>query len=69
LFCVWYELTFRVYLKSTIQEAGLQNLTTVALIRGKASPCGIYGGQSGVGTDFSWSSLLFPCKYHATRAL
>jgi len=46
----------------TTQEAGLQALTAAALVPAKVSPCGIYGGQSGIETGFPWSALLFPCQ-------
>jgi hypothetical protein len=32
------------------------------------SPCWICGGQSGIGTDFSLSSSIFPCQYYSTLA-
>jgi hypothetical protein len=33
------------------------------------SPCGICGGQSGNGTGFSLTSLVFPHQYHSAVAL
>jgi hypothetical protein len=42
--------------------------TAEALFRTQVSPCGIYGGQSAAGTDFSQSSSVFPCQYHSTMA-
>jgi hypothetical protein len=35
----------------------------------RASPRGIYGGQSGTGSGFSPSSLGFPCQYNSTIAV
>jgi hypothetical protein len=34
------------------EAVSLQLLTTYTLVKSKASPCGIYGGQSGTGVDF-----------------
>lgn len=33
-----------------MHEIPLRPVTTVALFRSQASPCGIYGGQNGIGT-------------------
>jgi hypothetical protein len=38
-------------------------------LQAQVSPCGVCGGQSGTGTDFSSNSLEFPCEYHSTMAL
>jgi hypothetical protein len=51
------------------QAVSLWPLITEAWVHAFVSPCGIYGGQSGTGTDFSPSSLHFPCQYHSTVAL
>jgi hypothetical protein len=37
-----------------------QSLISEAQFRGRVTPCGIYGGQSGTGTGFSLSSSVFP---------
>jgi hypothetical protein len=38
-------------------------------VRARVSPCGIFGGLSATKTDFSPSSLVFPCRYHFTGSL
>jgi hypothetical protein len=42
--------------------------TAEARFRSRVSPCGICGGQSGIGTGFSASTSVFPCQFHSTGA-
>jgi hypothetical protein len=51
------------------QDVSRRHLTAEARVRVRVNPCDICGGQSGIGTGFSPSSLLFPCLYHSTVAL
>jgi hypothetical protein len=50
------------------QVVSLRPLTAEARVRSRVSPCGICGGQSGTGTGFSPSTLVFPCQFHFTGA-
>jgi hypothetical protein len=42
------------------QAVSSRSLTTVARVCARVSSCGICGGQSSTGTDFSPSSSVFP---------
>ena len=42
--------------------------TAEARIRSRVGPCGICGGQSGIGTDFPPRTSLFLCQFHSTGA-
>jgi len=42
-------------------------LTAEARLRLQASPCKMFGGQSGTGTRCSPSTSVFPCRYHYTN--
>jgi hypothetical protein len=44
-------------------------LIAEARVRTRVSPCGICRGQSGIGTGFTPSSPVFPCRYRVIVAL
>jgi hypothetical protein len=48
------------------QAVSRRPLTTEARVQSRVSPCGICGGQSGSGTDFSPSTSVFPCQFNST---
>jgi hypothetical protein len=54
--------------RAMAQAVSRRPLTAEARVRSSISPRGIYGGQSGTGTDFCPSTSVFPCKFHSTDA-
>jgi hypothetical protein len=54
--------------RAMAQAVSRRTLTTEARVRSRVSLCGIFGGQSGNGTGFSSSTLVFPCQFHSTGA-
>jgi len=51
----------------TTQTVCHQSLTTDAQVQSQASPCGIYAGQSGIGTGFYSSTLVLPCQNYSKK--
>jgi hypothetical protein len=47
---------------------GLWTESDSVLNKGKICPCGICGGQSGTGTGFCQSTLVFPCQFDSIGA-
>jgi hypothetical protein len=50
------------------QAVSRRPLTAEVRFRSRVSPCGICGGQSGTGTGFSSSTLVFPCQFYSVGA-
>jgi hypothetical protein len=48
------------------QAVSYWSITAEAQVQSQASPDGICGAQSGSGTGFSLSSLVFPCHCYST---
>jgi hypothetical protein len=55
--------------RAMAQAVSCRPLTVEAQVHVQINPCGICGGQSGTGTGFSLSSLVFPIIYHSTITL
>jgi hypothetical protein len=51
------------------QVVSRRPLAAEARVRSRVNPCGICGGQSGTGTDFSPSSSVFRCQYIISPSL
>ena len=55
--------------RAKVQVVNRQPTIGESRIGSQVSPCEIYGGQNGTGTDFSPSSYAFRCQCHSTNAL
>jgi hypothetical protein len=60
---MWY-----LFNRAIAQVVRLRLLTAETRVRVQGHRCGICGGQSGTGTDFSPSPSVFPRQYHPTTA-
>jgi hypothetical protein len=63
---VWVVLPQSPHIVSCLVDQAVSHwlLTKDAQVHAQGSPCGIYGRQSGTGTRFSLSPLVFPCQNH-----
>jgi hypothetical protein len=59
---VQMNLSIHVICRAMAQVVSRRPLTAEARVRARVNPCGICG-QSGTGTGFSPSYLVFPCQY------
>jgi hypothetical protein len=51
------------------QAVSRRPLSAEARVRARLSPCGIWGGRSGTGPDFSLSFSVYLCQYDHTMAV
>jgi len=61
------QVNVRVYGGAMSQTVSRQPLTAESRVRLQVSPCGVYDGQSGTGTEFSDSTSVSPCHYHSSN--
>jgi hypothetical protein len=54
--------------RAMAQAVSRRPLTAEARVRSRVGPCEISGGQTGTGSCFSLSTLVFPCQFHSTGA-
>jgi len=51
---------------SVVQAVSRRPLTAEARVLSQASFCEIFGGQRGLGIDYSPRTSVLPCQYHST---
>ena len=72
VFCDWIIRQYLEYSRlqkgrAVIQAISGRPLTAMAIFRARTIPCGICGGQNGIGTFFFHSTSDFPCHCYLTN--
>ena len=54
--------------RALTQAVSRRSFVAEAWVQSQASPCRVWGGQSGTATGFTPSTFIFPSQYHFTDA-